>query len=99
MKKTENKNRTMHYNNARNGFVAAGAALLLVPLTGISSFFAVKAIKETVKEYKVQKKLEAMYAEADKVCEEILANAKAESEKNSEETTEKTDQETTEGES
>ena len=85
MKKTENKNRTEHYINARNGFVAAGIALILVPLTGISSGFAAKAIKETVKEYKVQKKLAAMYAEADKTCEEVLANAKAESEERAQE--------------
>lgn len=83
--KKKNENRTEHYNNARNGFVAAGVALLLVPLTGLSSIIATKAIKETVKEYKVQKKLNAMYAEADKTCEAILANAKAESEKTQEE--------------
>lgn len=85
MKKSENKNRTEHYNNARKGFIAAGIALILVPLTGISSKLAVKAIKETVKEYEVQKKLADMHAESDKVCEEVLANAKAESEEKSQE--------------
>lgn len=98
-KEKETKNRTEHFYNARRRLVLAGAVTLAVPLTGLGSLLAVKGIKELVKEYKVQKELEAQYAESDKECEELLNKAKEEAQETTDNTSEENDkvEETEEG--